>query len=197
MAAPAIRRNPFFFISVLLAAGVIMEALFNLFTSLVDVFQALLNLVVSVVLVLIPWLPLLAWLAFFSLAVNWAKAYPILRRGGILGVLLLMVVAVLVWGSVAPPEGGKHYLLGMAVSNFTGKFIYVTMLTCMALMCGSAQLSGAFGSLAVFPEATAEDDHHGHDGHGHDDHGHDGHGHDSHGHASHGHGDHGHAVHAH
>ncbi|MFM7833909.1 MAG: hypothetical protein ACKPJD_19105, partial [Planctomycetaceae bacterium] len=91
-----------------------MEALFNLFTSLVDVFQALLNLVVSVVLVLIPWLPLLGWLAFFSLAVNWTKAWPILRRGGILGVLLLMVVAVLVWGSVAPPEGGKHYLLGLA-----------------------------------------------------------------------------------
>jgi hypothetical protein len=87
----------------------------------------------------------------------------------------------------------------MAVSNFTGKFIYVTMLTCMALMCGSAQLSGAFGSLAVFPEAPAEDDHHGHDGHGHDSHGHghDSHGHADHGHASHGHGDHGHAVHAH
>ena len=171
-----------------------MEALFNLVISLVDVFQALLNLVVSVVLVLIPWLPLLGWLAFFSLAVNWAKAYPILRRGGILGVLLLMVVAVLVWGSVAPPEGGKHYLLGMAVSNFTGKFIYVTMLTCMALMCGSAQLSGAFGSLADFPEAPAEDDHgHGH-GHGH---GHDGHGHDAHGHDAHGHGDHGHGHAAH
>lgn len=173
-----------------------MEALFNLVISLVDVFQALLNLVVSVVLVLIPWLPLLGWLAFFSLAVNWAKAYPILRRGGILGVLLLMVVAVLVWGSVAPPEGGKHYLLGMAVSNFTGKFIYVTMLTCMALMCGSAQLSGAFGSLADFPEAPAEDDHgHGHDAHGHDAHGHGDHGH-GHGHAADDHSDHGHA-HAH
>ncbi|HCP11584.1 MAG TPA: hypothetical protein DIT89_04560 [Planctomycetaceae bacterium] len=69
------------FVSVLLAAGVFMEALFNLVISLVDVFQALLNLVVSVVLVLIPWLPLLGWLAFFSLAVNWAKAYPILQIG--------------------------------------------------------------------------------------------------------------------
>ena len=174
----------------LFAAGVIMEALFNLFTSLVGVFQALLNLVVSVVLVLIPWLPLLGWLAFFSLAVNWSKAWPILRRGGILGVLLLMVVGVLVWGSVAPPEGGKHYLLGLAVGNFTGKFVYVTMLTCMALMCGSAQLSGAFGSLAVFPEAAAEDDH---DHHGHDDHGHDSHGHSP----GHGYDDHGHTTHAH
>ncbi|MFM7834304.1 MAG: hypothetical protein ACKPJD_21095, partial [Planctomycetaceae bacterium] len=90
------------------------------------------------------------------------------------------------------------YLLGLAVGNFTGKFIYVTMLTCMALMCGSAQLSGAFGSLAVFPEAAAEDDHHGHDDHGH---GHDSHGHGDHGQASHGHGhghdDHGHTAHAH
>ncbi|MEI7700222.1 MAG: hypothetical protein WCK86_10520 [Planctomycetia bacterium] len=171
--------------------GELMEALFDLFSSLVNVLSALLNLVLSLVRVLIPWIPLLGWVGFWGLAVNWTKAFPVLRRGGLFGVLLLMLVSVLVWGSVAPPEGGKHYFLGLAVSNFTGKFIYVTMLTCIALLCGSAQLSGAFGRLAEFPEEPAEDDH------GHGDHGHHGHDHGDHGNADHGHGDHGHGHDSH
>jgi hypothetical protein len=169
-----------------------MDALLQLFTSLVQLLQAVLNLILSLINVAVPWLPLLAWIAFWGLAVNWAKAFPVLRRGGYFGVLLLMLASVLVWGSVAPPEGGRHFLLGLAVSNYTGKFLYVTMLTCIALLCGSAQLNGAFGRLAEFPEDPSEDDHgHGHDhhGHGHEDHAqehsHSGHahGHDSHGHA--------------
>lgn len=177
-----------------------MDALFDLFSSLVNVLSALLDVVVNLMRVVLPWLPLLGWIGYWAFCVNWVKAFPILRKGGMIGVLLLMLAAVLVWGAVAPPEGGKHYMVGLAVSNFAGKFIYVTMLTCIALLCGSAQLSGAFGKLGEFPEEPAEDDHgHGH-GHGHDDHGHghdDGHGHHgSHGHADHGHGDH-HAAHAH
>lgn len=166
-----------------------MDALFDLFSSLIDVLSALLNVVVNLVRVVLPWLPLLAWIGYWAFCVNWTKAFPILRRGGMIGVLLLMLAAVLVWGAVAPPEGGKHYMVGLAVSNFAGKFIYVTMLTCIALLCGSAQLSGAFGRFGEFPEEPAEDDH----GHGHDDHGHGhGHGHDD----GHSHGDHGHDAHS-
>ncbi|MCX7397221.1 MAG: hypothetical protein NT138_06015 [Planctomycetales bacterium] len=176
-----------------------MEALVDLFFSLIDVLRSLLNVVVSLVRVVVPWLPLLGWIGFWTFAVNWAKAFPILRRGGLIGVFLMMFVSVLVWGSVAPPVGGEHFMFGLSVSNYVGKFIYVTMLTCIALLCGSAQLSGAFGKLCEFPEEP-EDDHHGHGGHGHDEHGHghDGHGgHDTHGHDSHGHDAHGHAAHAH
>ena len=94
---------------------------------------------------------------------------------------------VLVWAAVAPPENGKHLMLGLSVGNHAGKFIYVTMLTCIALLCGSAQLSGSFGRLGEFPEEPADDDH----GHAHHDHGH---GHDD----AHGGHDHGHDVaHAH
>jgi hypothetical protein len=112
------------------------------------------------------------------------------------GVFLLMFVTVLVWGAVAPPAEGKHLLFGLSVSNYAGKFIYVSMLTCIALLCGSAQLSGAFGSLCEFPEEPADDDH-GHGGHGHDDHGH---GHGGHGAIAsndHEHGGHDSVVHAH
>lgn len=156
-----------------------MDALIDLFSSIVDVLRSLLSVVVNLVRVILPWLPLLGWVTFWTFAVNWAKALPIIRRGGIIGVLLMMFVSVLVWGAVAPPVGGSHVMFGLTVSNFTGKFIYVTMLTCITFLCASAQLSGAFGSLCEFPEEPADDDHgHGHDHHHSDDHGH---GHDSHG----------------
>lgn len=166
-----------------------MEALYDLLSSVLDVFWSLLNVVVNLVRVVLPWLPLFAWIAFWSFAVNWGKVFPVLRRGGLIGVLLLMFVAVLVWGSIAPPVGGRHVMFGLTVSNYAGKFIYVTMLTCIALLCGSAQLSGAFGRLGEFPEEPEEDSH-GHGSHGHGDHGHDNHGHE-------GHDAHGHVAHAH
>lgn len=155
-----------------------MDALFDLFFSLVNVFRSLLDVVTSLVRVILPWLPLLGYVGFWTFAVNWAKAFPVLRRGGFIGVLLLMFVAVLVWGAVAPPAGGKHLMLGLSVGNHAGKFIYVTMLTCIALLCGSAQLSGSFGRLGEFPDEPTDDEH----GHG--------------GHAA-AHGGHDHAAHAH
>ena len=136
-----------------------MEALFDLFFSLVSVFRSLVDVVVNLVRVVLPWLPLLGWVGFWTFAVNWSKAFPILRRGGFIGILLLMFVAVLVWGAVAPPASGKHFMVGLSVSNYFGKFIYVTILSCIALLCGSAQLSGAFGRLGEFPDEPAEDDH--------------------------------------
>ncbi len=166
-----------------------MDALFDLFSSLINVIWSLLDVVVNLMRVILPWLPLLAWVGFWTFAVNWAKALPVIWRGGFIGILLLMFVSVIVWGAVAPPLNGKHLMLGLSVSNYAGKFIYVTMLTCIAFLCGSAQLSGAFGRLAEFPEEPADDDH-GHNSHGHDDHGH---GHDD-GHSGH---DHGHVAHAH
>ena len=163
-----------------------MDALYELFSSLVNLLWSVQDVVVNLVRVTLPWLPLLGWLGFWTFAVNWAKAFPILRRGGFIGILLLMFVAVLVWAAVAPPENGRHLMLGLSVSNHTGKLIYVTMLTCIALLCGSAQLSGTFGRLGEFPEESVDDDH----GHAHNDHGH---GHND-AHAGH---DHDHAVHAH
>ena len=129
-----------------------MDAVIELFQSLVNVFWSVLNVVVALFRVIVPWLPLFAWIAFWSLAVNWAKAFDILRKGGFIGVLLLMFVAVLVWGAVAPPIEGTHTLFGLTVSNFAGKFIYVTLLTCISLLCGSVQMSGTFGSLIDFSD---------------------------------------------
>lgn len=127
-----------------------MDAVFELFQSLVNVAESLLDVVIALVKIILPWLPLLAWIAYWSLAVNWVRSFEILRRGGFIGVLLLMAVAVIVWGAVAPPIDGTHTIFGLTVSNYVGKFIYVTLLTCIALLCGSVQMSGTFGSLTDF-----------------------------------------------
>lgn len=153
-----------------------MDAVLNLLESLVNVFWSVLDVVRALVLVVLPWLPLLAWVGFWAFAVNWAKTLPIILRGGFLGVLLLMLATVLVWAAVAPPPDGNHMLFGLAVSNHVGKFVYVTILACIAFLCGSAQLAGTFGCCAVFADEPEQDDH-GHGGHG-DSHGH----HDDHGH---------------
>jgi hypothetical protein len=148
-----------------------------------DVATSLFWVVVNLVRVLIPWLPLLSWIGYWLFAVNWSKALPlIMGRFGWVGIVLMMLVATIVWGSVAPPETGAHSLLGLSVSNYVGKFIYVTFLTCIAFLSGAAQLSGAFGKLCEFPEPVTDDDHHGHDDHSHGEHSHGG---------GHGHGDHG------
>jgi len=135
-----------------------MDAVIELLQSLVNVLWSLLDVVVALVRVILPWLPLLAWLAYWSLAVNWAKTTRILWNGGFIGVLLLMLVTVLVWGAVAPPIEGTHSLFGLTVSNYAGKFIYVTMLTCITLLCGSVQMSGTFGSLVDFPNEDGQDE---------------------------------------
>lgn len=141
-----------------------MDAVVDLFQSLINVFWSLRDVVVALVRVIVPWLPLLLWIAFWSLAVNWVKAFDVLRKGGYIGVLLLMFMAVIVWGAVAPPIEGSHVLFGLTVSNYAGKFIYVTMLTCIALLCGSAQMSGTFGSLIDFSNEDQPED--SHDAHG-------------------------------
>ena len=140
-----------------------MDSILQLVDNIVALIRSLIDVVVAFLNIVLPWLPLLAWIAFWTLAVNWVKAFDILRKGGFVGVLLLMFVAVLVWGAVAPPVAGYHYLFGLEVSNYPGKFIYVTLLTCIALLCGSAQMNGFAKSLCHFedePEASSQDSGH-------------------------------------
>jgi hypothetical protein len=111
---------------------------------------------------ILPWTPLIAWVAFWTLAVNWVSLRRVLLSGGWIAVLLLMVVAIIGWGVIAPPESGAHHMLGLTLSNFVGKTVYVTALVVIALLCGSVQLSGLSGSLATFEEREPEPASHGH-----------------------------------
>ena len=157
----------------------------ELLISLSDLIVAAWSLLKAVSGLLLPWFPLAVWIGFWLCAVNWIKLREVLvSKGGLLGVLLIGAVWVLIWGVVAPPESGSHFILGLTLSNFVGKLVYVTALFCLMFLCGSVQLSGCCNQWC---EVTMPDPHaHGDHGHG----GHDAHGHSAshvldHGHASH------------
>lgn len=126
-----------------------------------------------------PWLPLAAWVAFWLCAVNWTRFRDLLiHKGGLLGLFLIAAVTVLIWGVVDPTP---HQLLGLSVSNFVGKIVYVTGFVCLMFLCGSVQLSGCCQQWCDVP--LPSDEVHG-GGHGHSGSDHDSHGHDDHGHAA-------------
>lgn len=143
-----------------------MEQLIN---SLLELAFAGWHVVISLLALIVPWTPLILWIAFWLLAVNWEKLYPVMAKGGAICVVLIGLSMILVWGLIAPPADGAHHLMGLNPSNFVGKAIYVTMLLTIMALCGSVQLSGACGSLVHFPEEDESDDHgdhhHGHGGH--------------------------------
>jgi hypothetical protein len=139
-----------------------------LLASLIELFTALGNVILAVLQILAPWTPLAAWLAYWLFAADWSKLWPVVTRGGWIAIVLIGLMMALVWGVVAPPTGGKHVILGLTLQNFTGKFVYVTSLLVMMLLCGMVQLSGACGKWASFSGPEPEDD--GHHGHGHEDH---------------------------
>ncbi len=130
-----------------------MEALGNLVESLQQLFFSLVNIVASLGALVLPWTPLILWVGYWLLCVNWIRLRTIFLRGGWIGFLLLGFVTILVWGAVAPPPSGSHNLLGLQLSNYVGKTVYVTFLWCIILLCGSAQLSGAVKPLFADNEA--------------------------------------------
>ncbi len=149
----------------------------ELLISLSDLLVAAWSLLRAVSGLLLPWFPLAAWIGLWLFAVNWIKLREVLvSKGGLLGVLLIGAVWVLIWGLVAPPEGGSHFILGLTLSNFVGKLVYVTALFCLMFLCGSVQLSGCCNQWC---EVTMPDPH------AHGDHGHDASHVVDHGHASH------------
>lgn len=133
-----------------------------LLNSLVNLLTALYQVVAELVAAIAPLLPLLIWVAFWTLAVDWVKLRHYFLRGGWIALLLVMFTAILVWGVVAPPESGAHNLLGLTVSNFVGKTVYVTAIVVITLLCGSVQLSGICGNLCRFDSPGPETNVHPH-----------------------------------
>ncbi len=169
----------------------------ELLTSLGQFIVALWALVMALIRTIGPWTPLIAWVAFWTLAVDWKKLQKVLWSGGVIGVVLIGLVWMLVWGVVDPPVDGHHYIFGLQLSNFVGKLVYVTTLIVIMYLGGSVQLSGLvdpIGNVLAtswntdLEPAEEHAEHHG--DHGHGDHGHGGHGAADHGHGGHDHGHH-------
>lgn len=125
----------------------------GLWESIVNLFVALSGIVIALLELALPFLPLAGWIAFWLFAVNWVKLRQVMIEGGWIGVVLIGLIAVLVWGTVSPPEDGYHYMLGLSVTNYFGKLIYVTILICIMFLCGMVQLGGMLPACCQFEEA--------------------------------------------
>jgi len=128
----------------------------ELWTNLVNLLAALWGIAVALVELIAPWTPLLAWIAFWLFAVNWVKLREVMIRGGWIGVVLIGVVMVVVWGTIASPMEPTHHIFGLTLSNYVGKTVYVTVLFCIMFLCGSVQLSGLAPACCRFPEEAEE-----------------------------------------
>lgn len=122
----------------------------ELLNSLVGLLTALYDVIAALLATLTPLLPLLVWIAYWTFAVDWVRLRHFFLRGGWIALLLGMFVAILIWGVVAPPESGAHRMMGLTVSNFVGKTVYVTAIVVITFLCGSVQLSGICGRLCQF-----------------------------------------------
>src|SRR5437868_3519513 len=98
-----------------------MTALFHAISELASSIVVLLTALFSLVL---PWAPLIMWIAFWLFAVNWVKLRETLAKGGWVGLVLIGAIMVLVWGNVAPGNGTFDFY-GLRVSNFVEKTVYV------------------------------------------------------------------------
>jgi hypothetical protein len=136
--------------------------------NLIELCRDLMVLGLSIGRVLLPLLPLVVWVAYWTFGVNWTKLRSVLLQGGWVGLVLLGFLAVLVWGTVAPPAAGVHQFFGLTLGNFVGKTVLVTALICIMLLCGSVQLSGACGSWCQFDEPADDEHHHAPHGDSHD-----------------------------
>lgn len=130
--------------------------------SLLDLVSSIWVLATILFKLVLPWTPLIAWVAFWSLAVNWVKYRAVLLKGGWTGLAFIGLMMILIWGLISPPADGVHYVFGLSLSNFVGKTVYVTALFSIMFLCGSVQLSGACGSLICFKHEDEEPADHGH-----------------------------------
>lgn len=121
----------------------------------------------DIVLLAGPYALLITWIAWWLFAVNWKKAWPVLRDGSWVPVVLLMLVSALVWSRIAP---SRCDCLGfVSLPNFWWQLGEVTLIVAIALVCGWLQIYFNWSP----PEISVEPPHgHGEEhGHGHD-HGH-------------------------
>lgn len=125
--------------------------------SLLVLIVAVYDVIISFFALILPYAALLGWVVFWLLGVDWVKFRRVLSEGGVVGLALLALVMILVWGLVAPPEAGVHDLGLVTVSNFVGKTVFVSSLFVIMFLCGAVQLSGACGPCVCFKEEETEE----------------------------------------
>jgi hypothetical protein len=133
----------------------------------VDIFQTLVQLIVTLATLFVEigalalrHILLIAWVAWWLWAVDWAKAWGMLAKGGWVVVVLLSLISARVWASVAP---GSFDVLGLVeIGNFWWQLGAVALIVLLALFCG--WLQGVFGwapaEVDLEPPLPQHDTHH-------------------------------------
>ena len=134
----------------------------QLWEALVNLFRALLNLVVENQGWLLPALLLFVWVAWWLWGVHWPKMWAWLREGAWVPFVLILPVTALVWSRIAPSSCD---VLGfVSLPNFWWQFGAMASLICVALLCGWIQ--GYFhwtpAEVNLDPPAHGHDDEHAH-----------------------------------
>jgi hypothetical protein len=133
--------------------------------------------------------PVLLWMAFWLLAVDWKKFWPYLKQGAWVPFVLIGLMAALGWSRIAPDP--CNCIPFVTIGNFWWQLGSVGTLYALALFAGWLQGLLGYTPVEVNFEPVAS---HGHGGHGHHDHGTASHGHETAGdhagghHNGHGHG---------
>lgn len=115
-----------------------MELLLQEFGNL---FDALIGVTLAVVQLFQPWVPLLLWVVFWCVLVDWRVFRRQLKQGGWIPLALLFFLGALFWSLLDPTASGRHTLFGLSASNLVGKIVYVSGLACLMFVCGSFQLA--------------------------------------------------------
>ena len=86
-----------------------------------------------------PFVPLLAWAAFWYFAVDWHRLRPLLFRGGAVVVTAVLAIAVAAFAAVDPV--GVREFGPVPVSSPAYAAAWAAALTAVALLAGAAQVS--------------------------------------------------------
>jgi hypothetical protein len=134
------------------AVAEVVQALGQLFVALGNLLWELLT-DAGTRRLLVPWMLLIAWLAWWLFAVNWRRAWVVLAEGAWAPVVLLMVLAARVWASLAPSDWN---VFGVAtLGNFWWQLGGVTLLVGLTLFCGWLQTAFDWGPPEISLEPPA------------------------------------------
>ena len=90
----------------------------NMLNSLLELVIAVWNVIESLFRLVLPWTPLVAWVAFWLLAVNWVKYRAVLLKGGWTGLVFIGLMMILIWGLIAtvPIVAALYFMIAKPVA---------------------------------------------------------------------------------
>jgi hypothetical protein len=96
--------------------------------------------------------------------VNWRTAWPVLRNGAWVVVVLVIITVAMVWAQLEP---ASCTFLGIEWPNFWWQLAAVSLLAGLTLFCGWLQgvMNWAPAEIDLEPPAHASAGHHQHAGH--------------------------------